>query len=230
MATIFRITVLVFLTASVLVGGCSSGSKSKKLDKEIASIGTSGQKADLRAAINRKFENTEAHYELAKLYSADGLADKAEYHYNVAISFEPAHHRAQAGLIRLLADTDRVEQSKLTAKMYMSQARVSAKSSYLLGQAFQKEQFDDYAVACYQQAMALAPDSAEIHKQIGLYYLNKGDKVRAEEYFRRSFQIDPYQPDISGQLGRMGVEVAVPRKSKQSGKKIDKLAKKEKDK
>jgi len=228
MATIFRITVLV-LTVAVLIGGCSnSSSRSKKLDKEVARTAVSRQKSDLKAAVNRNFENSDAHYELAKLYSDDGLFDKAEYHYNVATSFDPAHHRAQAGLVRLLADNGRGERSELTAEMYMSQARVSAKSSYLLGKAFQKESLDEYAVACYQQAMALAPDSAAIHKQIGLYYLGKGDKARAEQYFRRSFQIDPYQPHSSGKLGKVGVVVAVPRKSKQSGKKIDKLAKKEK--
>jgi len=220
MATILRVTMLV-LTAAILVGGCSSGSKSEKFDREARDIGSSGQKAELRAAVDRKFENTEAHYKLAKLYSSDGLFDKSEYHYNVAISFDPAHHRAQAGLVKLLINTDRGERSKLTAEMYMRQARVSAKSSYLLGQAFQKELLDEYAVACYQQAMALAPDSAAIHRQLGLYYLGKGDKVRAEDYLRRSFQIDPYQADISGQLGRMGVEVAVPRKGRQSGEKID---------
>jgi Tfp pilus assembly protein PilF len=227
MATVLRMMVLI-LVAALLVGGCSRSSSSQKLDKEIEQTGISGQKADLQKAIDRKFENTEAHYELAKLYSSDGLFDKAEWHYNIAIGFEPAHHRAQAGLVKLLADSGKAERSKLTAEMYMNQARVSAKSSYLLGQAFQKELLDEYAISCYQQAMTLAPDSAAVHKRIGLYYLSKNDKVRAEEYFRRSFQIDPYQPDISGQLGRMGVEVAVPRKSKQSGEKIDKLAKKEK--
>ena len=97
MATVLRMTVLV-LMAALLVGGCSRSS-SQKLDKEIEQTGISGQKADLQRAIDRKFENTEAHYELAKLYSGDGLFDKAEWHYNIAIGFEPAHHRAQAGLV-----------------------------------------------------------------------------------------------------------------------------------
>ena len=230
MATVFRITVLVLMMV-VLFCGCSKGSSGKKLDKEIELTGTSRQKADLQRAIDKKFENTEAHYELARLYSSDGMFDKAEWHFNIVTGFDPVHHRAQAGMVKMLAASGRAERSRITAEMYMNQARVSAKSSYLLGQAFQKELMDEYAMACYQQALALAPDSAAINKQIGLYYLSKNDKVRAEEYFRRSFQIDPYQVDISGQLGRMGVEVAVPRKTKkQSGDKVDKLAKKEKEK
>ena len=75
---------------------------------------------------------------------------------------------------------------------------------------------------------------AERMMQIGgksIQYLNKcaaaipksakGDKVMAEEYLRRSVQLDPYQPEVAEQLGRMGVAIQVPRK-KESGKAVDK--------
>ena len=224
MAAILKTTVSA-LVLLALLGGCNRGNSGRTLDKEVAKTGTNAHKAQLLETIEKKFESPEAHYELGKLYSDDRLWDKAQWHFNVAIGFDPVHHRAQAALVKLLSISEQTERSKLAAEMYMNQASVSAKSSYLLGQAFQKELFDEYALSCYQQALALAPDSAALHKQIGLYYLSKGQPVRAEEYFKRSFQIDPYQADVAGQLGRMGIEVAIPRKGKtQSGEKIDKLA------
>ena len=81
---------------------------------------------------------------------------------------------------------------------------------------------DEYALVCYRQALGLSPNSAAIHKQIGYYYLSKKDMVLAEEYLRRSFQLDPYQPEVAGELGRMGVVVQIPRKVDKSGKKADK--------
>ena len=105
----------------------------------------------------------------------------------------------------------------------MNQAGTSASASLRLGQAFQRELLDDYAVACYQQALGLAPNSAAIHRQIGYYYLSKTDKVRAEGYLRRSFQIDPYQAEVAGVLGRMGVVVQVPRKTGTNTRKLDKI-------
>jgi len=45
---------------------------------------------------------------------------------------------------------------------------------------------------------------------MGYYYLAIGDKVRAEEAFRKSLDIRPYQPDVSAELGRMGVKVVAP--------------------
>jgi Flp pilus assembly protein TadD len=74
------------------------------------------------------------------------------------------------------------------------------------------------------QALRLAPNSARVHRQLGYYYLSKNDKVRGEEYLKRSFQLDPVQPEVAGELGRLGVEVRIPRKTEKRTKKIDKTA------
>ena len=39
-----------------------------------------------------------------------------------------------------------------------------------------------------------------------------GGEARAEEYLRKSFELDRYQPDVVYQLGKMGVIIQVPRK------------------
>jgi len=62
-----------------------------------------------------------------------------------------------------------------------------------------------------------------LHKQIGYYYLSKREQVRAEEYLRRSFQLDPYQAEVAGELGRLGIVVQIPRKVEKNTKKLDKL-------
>ena len=80
-----------------------------------------------------------------------------------------------------------------------------------MGKAFQSEGLGEYALSCYYQAMGLKPKSPEPYKLLGYYYLGDNDQVRAEENFRRSFELDPYQSDVSGELGRMGVIVGLPR-------------------
>ena len=89
--------------------------------------------------------------------------------------------------------------------------------------AFQKEILDEYAMACYQQALRRAPNSAKIHRQMGYYYLSKGDRARAQDYLTRSFHLDPHQPEVAGELGRLGVPVRIPRKTQKSTKKLDKI-------
>jgi hypothetical protein len=57
---------------------------------------------------------------------------------------------------------------------------------------------------------------------MGYYYLSKNDKVRAKEYLVRSFQLDPNQPEVAGELGRLGVEVRIPQRTDASGKQLEK--------
>jgi len=220
MANIAKLAVLA-VVITVLAGGCQKAGK--RGVSEVAVGDTWERKTELLNQIEAKYENPAAHYELGKLYQADGLWDKAEWHYNVALGFDPIHRQAQAAIVKLLAESGNQARSELSAEIYMNQASTSAQASLRLGQAFQKELLDDYAVACYQQALALAPNAAAIHRQIGYYYLSKGDKVRAEEYLKRSFQLDPYQAEVAGVLGRLGVVVQVPRKTETDSKKLDRI-------
>jgi len=220
MANRAKLAGLVLLVAA-LIGGCGKKNELETTDIGLTDVGQ--KKGDLLVKIEKKYENPEAHYELGKLYQADGLWNKAEWEYNVALGFDPVHRRAQAAIVKLLAESGNEARSKLTAEIYMNQVSSSAQASLRLGQAFQKELMDDYALACYQQALALAPNAAAIHRQIGYYYLSKLDTVRAQEYLKRSFQLDPYQAEVAGELGRMGVVVQIPRKTEADSKKFDEI-------
>ena len=51
---------------------------------------------------------------------------------------------------------------------------------------------DDSRLWKYRQALELDPENAEVHNNIGAYYLNaKGDYKRAEEHFRRALFFNP---------------------------------------
>lgn len=210
--------VFILIVTAVFLGGCQNAQQKE----EIKIVGADQHKVQLMQRIEKKYEDPAAHYELGKMYQADGLWQKAEFEFNVAMGYDPTHRKAEAALVKTLLDSGSQARATLMAENFMNQASYSASASLLLGRAFQKELLDDYALACYHQALGLAPNSAGLNKQVGYYYLAKGDNVRAEEYLRRSFQLNPNQPEVAGQLGRLGIMVQVPKK-KESGLKIDKL-------
>jgi len=219
------ITLLTFallsLCTTLLVGCTSQGvAGSGKVER----IPAEQKKAALLKTLDRKFENPDAHYELGQLYQSERRWIKAEYHYNVALRFDPAHSEAQAAMVKVFLDSGDTAKAKTYADIYMNMATGSASASFRLGFAFQKQLLDEYAFDCYMQALYLAPSSAKIHKQLGYYYLSKNDKVRAEEYLKRSFQLDPVQPEVAGELGRLGVEVRIPRKVERRTRRVDKIA------
>jgi hypothetical protein len=56
--------------------------------------------------------------------------------------------------------------------------------------------------------------------------LSKNNTVQAQEYLMRSFQLNPNQPEVAGELGRLGIAVKIPRKTETSTGKLDKIVEK----
>jgi len=217
-------TFALFLFCAILLIGCKSQRADVDASGQVRQIPAEQKKAALLKKLDRKFENPDAHYELGQLYQAERLWMKAEYHYNTALSFDPAHSEAQAAMVKTFLESGDTAKAKIYADIYMNMVAGSASGSYRLGFAFQKQLLDEYAFDCYQQALNLAPNSADVHRQLGYYYLSKNDNVRGEEYLKRSFQLNPLQTDVAGELGRLGVPVEIPRKTEKRTKKIDKIA------
>jgi len=214
---------IIIITAVVVIvssGGCNRGSRAEPVTG-ISQTPQEKEKAEAMAQIDDNFENSEAHYKLGQLHQNDGLWAKAQYEYNNALSFDPAHRGAQAATIYVLQATGDKAKADMTADTYITQTSGSAEESLRLAMAFQKEKLDDLALRAYQQALRLAPNSAKVNRQIGYYYLSKGDKVRAREYLYRSFQLNRKQPDVAGELGRLGVDISGARL--ESGKEVDKI-------
>ena len=42
------------------------------------------------------------------------------------------------------------------------------------------------------------------------FYLTRKNNEKAQLHFSRSFQLNPNQPDVAGELGRMGVTIETP--------------------
>jgi len=213
-----EVLVAGMLVCVLLLVGCNGrGAKSPKGDIGVAS--STDKKTRLLYELDRKFENPDVHFELGQLYRGEGLWTQAQYHYETALRFDPANRAAQAALVRLLTDSGEKAEANALARRYIEQVGGLWKETLKLGNAFRKEQADDYVLACYQQALRLSPKSAEVHREMGYYYLSKNDKDAAKEHFKESFQLDPRQADVAGELGRLGVAVRVPREAEKEAEK-----------
>ena len=202
---------LLSLCMLLLIGCTGQEARVTGVDRG-RNIPLDAKKAEVLKELDRKFENPQAHFELGQIYQAEGLVQKAEYHYHVVLSFDPAHVEAQAAMVKLFFNSGNTAKGRNYANVYVKDVSGSATQSLRLAMAFQKEQLEEYALTCYQQALRLAPGSARVNRQVGFYYLGKNDKARAKEYLVRSFQLDPRQPEVAGELGRLGVEVRIPHK------------------
>ncbi len=203
-----RNILIVSLLALFLVAGCNQNEKTPNstIDKT-----TNYREAQLLKFVETHFSNPNGHYQLGKYYENVGMYDKAQYEFNLTLSLSPNHREAQAASVKILTLKNEKTKASQLAEIYISQAAVMAQDALRLGRAFQAESLDDYALQCYQKAAIQVPNSAAIQKQLGYFYLTKGEKQKAQEAFRRSFQSDPYQADVAGELGKLGVAVEVPK-------------------
>jgi Tfp pilus assembly protein PilF len=207
---------LSLLISTLLIVGCHKQTQTTGADT-VQQVSAEEKKAQLLKTLDRKFENSDAQYELGRLYQAEGQWSQAEWRYNRALNFDPVHWRAQAAMVKLFIESGEPAKAKNYADIYINKVSASPAQSLELALAFQNERLDNYAMTCFQQALSLAPNSAEVHKKIGYFYLSRNDKERAKEYFTRSFQLDPRQPEVAGELGRLGVEVRIPKTGQSSG-------------
>jgi tetratricopeptide (TPR) repeat protein len=136
--------------------------------------------------ISLKFENPDAHYKLAKLY-----------------------HVQQQWIKEMYEDWGRSDKAQAAMDKAMRSC-VTDEEMVMLAKALGKEGLHKQAQECYEYALAVAKNKGGIYKEMGYYYLTIGDKVRAEGAFRKSLELRPYQPDVSAELGRMGVKVVAP--------------------
>ncbi|MHC4212890.1 MAG: tetratricopeptide repeat protein [Planctomycetota bacterium] len=214
MAHIAKTVLFSLLVSVLLVSGCETTgqgtSRQGTYRSPVIDKTAQERKEELKELLSSRFVDSKLHLELAVIYLDEQNWEEAKYHYSTAISFDPVCWPAQAGLVKIQKLQGRNAQANAAAEVYMNQVAASAKKSLKLAMAFDQHKLDEQALACYQQALLLDPEFPEIHRQIGYFYLERGDKAQAEKYFVESFNLNPFQPDVAEQLGQLGVTIESP--------------------
>ena len=205
----WRTLTCFFFFSFLLVTGCNE----TLTENDLAHVTPSEKKVELQKSLDRKFENPQAHYLLGQLYQAERDWPNAEYHYNTALRFDPVHSPAQAAMVKLFLDRGDTMKAANYLEIYMNQVEGSANQLLELALEFQKQDLDNYALNCFEKALALAPNSAKVHKYLGYFYLEKNDKIKAEDHFVLSYELNNKQPDVAYELGLLGVQVQIPRQA-----------------
>lgn len=193
---------------AALLAGCQPTATTDPLE----GLSAEQQKRKLFDQIEARYEVPQAHYKLGQIFESEADLRKAGYHYETAADFKPFFWTAQAASVKVYEDAGNLDKAaRLEAKWATMAANVDDCLS--LAKAYESAGLTEQAKAIYQRVETVAPGSAKGFKASGYYYLHSGDKATAEEKFRRSFELDPYQSDVSAELGKMGVIVQSPRKN-----------------
>ena len=95
-----------------------------------------------------------------------------------------------------------------TVEKYLRWVANDAKAHYLLGEILrQRDRQDDEqaAIQSYEKAISLDPSYSAPHKAMGMIYYKKGERSRAQKFFRSCLLLSPDSPDnayIQGYLDK----------------------------
>ena len=108
---------------------CASGGVMEGPSRDLLSVAMptvvlrTEPRRELLAELDKKYENPQVHYELARLYHKSQNWIKAECYYNQAISFDPANRAAQAGLVKMFIDRGETAKAEQFANSYIRTGR-----------------------------------------------------------------------------------------------------------
>ncbi|MCK4886771.1 MAG: hypothetical protein KAS96_05235 [Planctomycetes bacterium] len=165
----------------------------------------------LLTKIGKNYKNANAHYKLGKIYASEKQWQKALYEYDVALSFDPAHWQTQAAKLKALVNKGQSAKADVAAEMYINQNVGNIEGPLTLSKALEDEGLDKYVVRSYKSGIAKFPDSVELNRGLGMFYLKKDNKESARQYLIKSFELDPTQADVASELGKMGVILERPK-------------------
>jgi Flp pilus assembly protein TadD len=164
----------------------------------------------LLSKLKTRYQDAETHSELGRYYLNEGMLDKAKYHLETALGFDSALRPAQAAHIKLTSQLEGDMAGQRLCAEYQRPLLSSAPEMIKLAKALGDEGLDTMALSCFQRILSSQPNSSEANRQLGYFYLTRKNEEKAKLHFSISFQLNPDQPDVAGELGRMGVTIQTP--------------------
>lgn len=130
--------------------------------------------------------------------------DAAIGQYGAAVDAFPGYSRAVQGKADALKLKGRHEAALETADWAARNSGLQSTKLILKGREYAQESDMDQARLAFRQAVAVEPDNAAAHAELGLFYLRCGNKAEARESLRRAYQLDRKTPGVTEALVQLG--------------------------
>lgn len=122
------------------------------------------------------------------------------------LRYVPNHHRALYTLINYYLKHDPIVTHRRSAECYLERARVfnpeDGTVRMLAGIYYARQDKLEEAEQSYLEALELMPDSAELHYNLGLLYIERGNDAAANEHAVRAYSLGSQLPGLKRKLIR----------------------------
>lgn len=162
---------------------------------------------------------------IANIYEAEGLIEQAIQRYKLALKLNPGIIFAHFNLARIyyaqgepdsaglhileslteITDTAKAVDCKVIADFLKNSGYVDSAEQFYnnLGINFAKHNRWEAAVSAFNRALELNPDLSDYHYNLGLAYLNMGQRIKAKRALRQALRINPNHIRAKGLIAKI---------------------------
>lgn len=150
--------------------------------------------AKLKEAVRENPKDAEAHYRLGLAYEGLGKLEPAIKAYEEAVKLDPdkaSYHYNLAVLYRVKRETDQAI-SHLKKALELDPKLTGAR--LVLARTYSSNKQYDEAISHYQRVIKAKPygvNLSQIHLELGMAYLSKGEKEKAKKELETALKINP---------------------------------------
>lgn len=168
--------------------------------------------------ISREPKNERALFHLGMLAMDEFITTEAEHYFRQAITIKEDFRSALFNLALLLSDAGRPLESIHFLNQLIKFHPDHVNGLILLGDIHINTLKDlDVAESCYRRILAIEPDNVQAVHNMGVIGYQKGEPLRAEEYFLKASHLAPHEDYIQKNLKIIRQRIAAVIEQKNSG-------------
>lgn len=142
--------------------------------------------------------------------SAQGLLERARFHYGNAITCDPGHTAAVKEQAYAMALAGEIEESVDLVRWHAEAEGYEPDSLLAMAEHYEQIGRPEEALRCYRQAVAVGPREWRAYAALGRFYARMGKTRLARVFLERAYALNPLEESILKDLDALGDESAPP--------------------
>lgn len=173
---------------------------------------------EFKTALEKDPKYAEAHYNLGRVYKAQGFIKEALIEFQIALKINPAYLAARRELdsIKASLEQDVRSQLKIQGQETVQQTEFStlpADEAEKKGRQFLNQGKSQEAIRYFEQALRQKPNDGQLLKMVGYLYFQQNRFSNALEYYSRAREYLPVDAEVPYALGLIYMKTKMPEKA-----------------
>jgi tetratricopeptide (TPR) repeat protein len=183
---------------------------------------------EFKTALERNPKSPEAHYNLGRVYKAQGFVKEALIEFQIAVKLNPRYLAAQRELQIMKRDLEADVRAQLKIEgrenfQRHQQVEISGKEAEKRGRDLLRQGRSREAISAFEQALREDKTNPTLNKLLGYLYFRQGSYSNSLKRYTAAFSITPTDAEIPYAVGLIYMKTKQPQKATEQFKNALKL-------